>query len=84
MLALFEGYPARVYLTLILKNYVFKLHGLTVYVKEGLPSTCFLSLEISRFLLGFWQAFIQCPTSFSCINHVPRLCTHILMLFHLM
>ena len=47
------------------------MHGLTVYVKEGLPFARELSLENSAdSYVCFQLAFTQCLTSFSSINHL--------------
>ena len=50
------------------------MHGLAVYVKEGLPFAQDLSLENSaEFTSVFdWLYFTQCLTSFSTINHRLR------------
>ena len=56
------------------------MHGLAVYLKEGLPFARDLSLENSR---DFdWLYFIQCLTSFSSINHFLPLYAPFLMQFH--
>ena len=61
------------------------IHGLAVYVKEGLPFAWDLSLETLQILLYVfdWLYFTQCLTSFSYINHLPQLCARFLILFHL-
>ena len=50
------------------------------FVKEGLSFAWDLSLETSGF---YWLYFTQCRTSFSSINHLLRLCSRFLILFHL-
>ena len=51
------------------------MHGLAVYVKEGLPFARDLSLENSAHSYVFdWLYFTQCLTSFSSINHLLHLC----------
>ena len=60
------------------------MHGVTVYVKKGLPFAQDLSLENSTDSYVFdWLYFTQCLTSFSSINHLLCLCAQILILFHL-
>ena len=68
------------YLPLIQKDSSTHMHGLTVYVKEGLPFARDLSLEISADSYVFdWLYVTQCLTSFSSINHL-HLCARF---FHL-
>ena len=72
------------YLSLIRKDSSTHMHGLAVYVKEGLPFARDLSLENSADSYVFdWLYFTQCLTSFSSINHLLQLCTRFLILFHL-
>ena len=59
------------------------MHGLAVYVKEGLFFAWDLSLENSADSYVFdWLYFTQCLTSFSSIDHL-QLCAQFLILFHL-
>ena len=60
------------------------MHGLAVYVKEGLPFARDLSLENSADSYVFdWLYFTQCLTSFSSIDHLLQLCARFLILFSL-
>ena len=69
----------RGYLPLIRKDSSTHMHGLAVYVKEGLPFAWDLSLgKLCRFVLMF-----QCLTSFSSVDHLLCLCAQFLILFHL-
>ena len=60
------------YLHLIQKDFITHIHGLTVYVKEGLPFAQDLTLENSRILTYVfdWLDFTHCHPSFSCIDHL--------------
>ena len=69
-------FSVRGYLPLIRKDSGTHMHGLAVYVKEGLPFAWDLSLEK-------WLYFTQCLTSFSSIDHLLHLCARFLILFHL-
>ena len=52
------NFSVRVYLPLTRKDSSTHMHGLTDYVKEGLPFGWDLSLKkLSRFLLMFWTGF---------------------------
>ena len=74
----------RGYLPLIRKDSSTHMHGLTVYVKEGLPFARDLSLENSADSYVFdWLYFTQCLTSFSSMDHLLQLCARLLILFHL-
>ena len=74
----------RGYLSLIQKDSSAHMHGLAVYVKEGLPFARDLSLENSADSYVFdWLYFTQCLTSFSSIDHLLQLCAWFLILFHL-
>ena len=74
----------RGYLPLIGKDSGTHIHGLAIYVKEGLPFARDLSLENSADSYVFdWLYFTQCLTSFSSINHLFCLCARFLILFHL-
>ena len=75
----------RGYLPLIPKDSGTHMHGLAVYVKEGLPFARELSLENSAdsYYVFDWHYFTQCLTSFSSINHLLQLCARFLILFHL-
>ena len=70
----------RDYLPLIRKD---SMHGLAVYVKEGLLSAQDLSLEnfVDFYLVFNWLYFIYCLTSFSIINHHLCIYAWLLMLF---
>ena len=73
----------RGYLPLIGKDSGTHMHGLTVYVKEGLPFTQDLSLENSAgsSYVFDWLYFTQCLTSFSSVGHLLHLCAWFLILF---
>ena len=63
------NFSVRGYLPLIRKDSSTHMHGLTVYVKEGLPFAWDLSLEKSADSYVFdWLYLTQCLTSFSSIN----------------
>ena len=60
------------------------MHGLVIFVKEGLPFAWDLSLENSAdSYLCFPLALLQCHTSFSSIDHLLRHYAWFLVLFHL-
>ena len=67
---------------LIRKDSSIHMHGLAVYVKEGLPSARDLSLENSADSSS-WLYLTQYLTSFSSIDYLLRLCAWFLILFHL-
>ena len=72
------------YLPLIRKDSNTPIHGLTVYVNEGLPFTRDLFPENSADYYVFdLLYFTQCLTSFSSINHLLRCYARFLILFHL-
>ena len=79
------NFSMRGYLPLIRKDSDTHMHGLAVYVKEGLPFARDLSLENSAdsYLVFDWLYFTQCLTSFSSIDHLLQLCARFLILFHL-
>ena len=79
------NFSVRGYLPLIWKHSSTHMHGLAVYVKEGLPFARDLSLENSAdSYLCFRLALLHsCLTSFSSINHLLCLCVQFLILFHL-
>ena len=78
------SFSVRGYLPLIRKDYITHMHGLAVYMKEGLPFARDLSLENSADSYVFdWLYFTQCLTSFSSIDHLLQLCAWFLILFHL-
>ena len=78
------NFSVRGYLPLIRKDSSTHMHGLAVYVKEGLPFARDLSLENSADSYVFdWLYFTQCLTSFSSIDHLLQLCARFLILFHL-
>ena len=68
------------YLPLIQKDCSTHMHGLAVYMKEGLPFTWGLSLENSA---DSYLCFTQCLTFFSSINHFLCHCAQFFILFHL-
>ena len=78
------NFSVRGYLPLIRKDSSTHMHGLTVYVKEGLPFAQELSLKNLQILTYTfdWLYFTQCLTSFYSIDHL-RLCAWFLILFHL-
>ena len=61
------------------------MHGLAVYVKEGLPFALDVSLETLQILnyIFDWFYFTQCLTSFSSIDRLLQLCARFLILFRL-
>ena len=72
------------YLPSIQKDSSTHMHGLAVYVKEGLPFAQDLSLQNSADTYVFdWLYFTQCLKSLSCIDHLLHLCAMFLILFHL-
>ena len=77
------NFSVRCYLPLIQKVSGTHMHGLAVYVKEGLLFAWGLSLENSgdSYVLD-WLYFAQCLTSFSSVNHLLCLCARFLILFH--
>ena len=79
------NFSVRGYLPLIRKDSSTHMHGLAVYVKEGLPFARDLSVENSQILIYVfdWLYFTQCLTSFSSIDHLLQLCARFLILFHL-
>ena len=78
------NFSVRGYLPLIRKDSSTHMHGLAVYVKEGLPFARDLSLENSADSYVFdWLYFTQCLTSFSSIDHLLQLYARFLILFHL-
>ena len=71
-------------LLLIRKDFSTHMHGLAVYVKEGLPFARDLSLENSTDSYVFdLLYFTQCLTSFSSIDLLLRRYARFLILFHL-
>ena len=79
------NFSVRGYLPLIRKDPSTHMHGLAVYVKEGLPFARDLSLENSAdsYLCFYLVYFTQCLTSFSSIDHLLRHYARFLILFHL-
>ena len=79
------NFSERGYLPLIRKNSSTHMHGLAVYVKEGLSFAWDLSLETLQILIYVfdWLYFTQCLTSFSSIDHLLQLCAQFLILFHI-
>ena len=79
------NFSVRGYLPLIRKDSSTHMHGLAVYVKEGLPFARDLSLENSSdsYYVFDWLYFTQCLTSFSSIDHLLQPCARFLILFHL-
>ena len=80
-----DNFSVRGYLPLIQEDSSTHIHGLTVYVKEGLPFPLHLSLENSAdsYLCFDWLYLTQCPTSFSSIDHILCLCAQFLIPFNL-
>ena len=62
------NFSVRGYLPLIQKDSSTHMQGLAVYVKEGLPFACNLSLENSA------DSYLFSLTSFSSIDHLLQLC----------
>ena len=79
------NFSVRGYLLLIWKDSITHMHGLAVYVKEGLPFARDLSLENSAdSYLCFWLALLHSVSYFfSSIDHLLQLCARFLILFHL-
>ena len=63
-----SNFSVRGYLPLIRKDSITHMHGLAVYVKEGLPFAWGLSLENSY--VSDWLYFTQCLTSFFSIDYL--------------
>ena len=78
------NFSVRGYLPLIRKDSSTHMHGLAVYVKEGLPFARDLSLENSAdSYLCFRLALLHSVSYFfSSINHLLHLCAQFLILFH--
>ena len=77
------NFSVRGYLPLTQKDSITHMHGLAVYVKEGLPLVWDLSLKNSAdSYVSNWLYFTQCLTSFSSINHLLCLYARCLILFH--
>ena len=72
----------RGYLPLIQKDSSTHMHGLAVYVKEGLQFARDLSLQILTYVFDLLY-FTQCLTSFSSIDHLLRGNARFLILFYL-
>ena len=78
------NFSVRGYLPLIRKDSSTHMHGLAVYVKEGLPFARDLSLENSAdSYLCFQLALLHSVSSFSSIDHLLQVCARFLILFHL-
>ena len=80
-----DNFSVRGYLPLIQEDSSTHMHGLTVYVKEGLPFPLHLSLENSAdsYLCFDWLYLTQSLTSFSSIDHLLCLCAQFLIPFNL-
>ena len=83
-----DNLSVRGYLPLIRKDSSTHMHGLAIYLKEGLPFTWDLSLENSAysylcFRLTYVYCFTQCLTSFSSIDHLLHRYARFFILFHL-
>ena len=76
----FGSFYVRGYLPLIQKDSTTHMHGLAVFVKEGLPFAQDLSLE--NYADSYLLYFTQCLTSFSSTN-LLCLYTWFFILFHL-
>ena len=77
------NFSVRDYLPLIQNGSSCHMHGLAIYVKEGLPFAQNLEHSADSYLCFQWIYFTQWLTSFSSIDHLLRLCTRFLILFHL-
>ena len=79
------NFSVRGYLPLIRKDSSTHMHGLAVFVKEGLPFARDLSLEnsVDSYLCFRLLYFTQCLTSFSSIDHLLVHYAQFLILFHL-
>ena len=72
------------YLPLTLKDPITHMHGLAVYVKEGLPFARYLSLQNSKdYYVSNFRYFTHCLGSFPSIDHLLRLYGRFLILFNL-
>ena len=65
------NFPAKVYILLIQKDSSTHVHGLAVYIKEGLPFAWDLSLENCRFLLMFSTGFTSFSVLLFFLYHSP-------------
>ena len=79
-----DSSPVRGYLPLFRKDSVTNIDGLAVYMKMGLSfaQDLFLQNSPDSYYVFDWFYFLQCLTSFSCIDHLVPLCAWFLMLFH--
>ena len=78
------NFSVRGYLPLIRKDSSTHMHGLAVYVKEGLPFARDLSLENSAdSYLCFRLVLLHPVPSFSSIDHLLRRYARFFILFHL-
>ena len=73
----------RGHLPLMQKNYISRMHGLAVYVKEGLPFARDLSLENSADSNLFSTCLLHSVSSFSSVDHLLCRYAWFLILFHL-
>ena len=74
----FGNFSGTGYLPLIRKDSITHMHGLAVYVKEGLPFAWDLSLENSMdSYLSFWMALLHSVSYFFFLHWLPSstLCT---------
>ena len=80
------NFSLRGYLPLIRKDYSSHMHGLTIYVKEGLPFARDLSQENSADSYLFSTGFTSLSVLlfFPFIDHLLHLCPRFLILFHLL
>ena len=70
----FDNFPIRAHVPLMQKVSVTHMHGLAVYVKEGLSFAWNLSLENSAdSYLCFWLAFLHSLPYFFCPHQSPSL-----------
>ena len=79
------NFSMRGYLSLIRKDLVTHMHGLAIYVKEGLPFAWDLFLENSAdsdFVFD-WLYLLECFPSFSTIDHLCHLYVRFLIPFRL-
>ena len=79
------NFSVRGNLPLIQRDSSTHMHGLTVYIKEGLPFAQDLSLENSAdSYLCFWLALLHSVSYFfPSIDHCLHLCAQFFILFHL-
>ena len=78
------NFSVRGYLPLIQKDCSTHMHGLAVYVKQGLLFARDLQRSLQILIYVFdWLYFTQCLTCCSSIDLLLQLCARFLILFHL-